>query len=157
VRVREIQLENIRSHVESTITFEEGFNCIVGGLGCGKSSVLYAIDFALIGDPLGRSYDYLLREGADKGKITLRFTHGGKAYTISRTLQRHDSHISQDMDQLKLLEEEELIAGTRNEAVTEQLKAITGLDKDLFREIVWVRQEHLKELLDVTPRQRQRR
>ena len=31
------------------------------------------------------------------------------------------------------------------------------MDKDLYREIVWVRQEHLKELLDATPRDRQRR
>jgi exonuclease SbcC len=31
------------------------------------------------------------------------------------------------------------------------------LDKELFREIVWVRQEHLKELLDAAPRERQKR
>jgi exonuclease SbcC len=37
------------------------------------------------------------------------------------------------------------------------LKAITGIDKDVFREVIWVRQEHLKELLDVTPRERQKR
>ena len=45
----------------------------------------------------------------------------------------------------------------KTEAIAEQLKAITGLDKDLYREIVWFRQEHLKELLDATPRDRQRR
>jgi hypothetical protein len=43
------------------------------------------------------------------------------------------------------------------DAVAEQFKAITGLDKDLYREIVWFRQEHLKELLDAAPRDRQRR
>lgn len=157
MRVETVHLENIRSHVKSTIPFAEGFNCLVGGLGCGKSSILYAIDFALLGDPLGRSYDYLLREGADTGKITLSFTHGGKVYTVSRGLRRQNKHISQDMDQLKFLEGKKLVASAKNEAVSEQLKAITGLDKDLFREIVWVRQEHLKELLDVTARQRQKR
>jgi exonuclease SbcC len=45
----------------------------------------------------------------------------------------------------------------KTDAIAEQLKAITGLDKDLYREIVWFRQEHLKELLDATPRDRQRR
>ena len=35
----------------------------------------------------------------------------------------------------------------KTDAIAEQLKAITGLDRDLFREIVWFRQEHLKELL----------
>ena len=59
------------------------------------------------------------------------------------------------MEQLKFYENGKLIASAKNEAVAEQLKALTGLDKNLFREVVWVRQEHLKELLDVTPRKRQ--
>jgi len=157
MRIELVKLENIRSHVSSTVPFKRGFNCLVGGLGCGKSSVLYALDFALFGDPIGRSYGYLLREGADIGKVALKFVHNGKTYTIIRALRRSGSRISQDFEQLKLFEEEELLASVKNEAVAEQLKAITGLDKEFFREIVWVRQEHLKELLNVTPRHRQKR
>jgi len=152
-----VQIENIRSHVKSTVPFARGFNCLVGGLGCGKSSILYAIDFALFGEPLGRSYDYLLREGADNGKVTVQFVQNAKSYKISRGLKKRGKGISQDFDELKLFEGENLIASIKSEAVEEQLKAITGLDKELFREIVWVRQEHLKELLDATPRERQRR
>jgi DNA repair exonuclease SbcCD ATPase subunit len=44
----------------------------------------------------------------------------------------------------------------KNDAIEEQIKAITGLDKELYREIVWFRQEHLKELLDAKPRDRQK-
>ncbi|MFQ5758512.1 MAG: AAA family ATPase [Candidatus Bathyarchaeia archaeon] len=157
MRVKSVQLENIRSHVKTEIPFAPGFNCLVGGLGRGKSSVLYAIDFALFGEPLGRSYDYLLREGAEAGRIGLHFVHGGKNYRILRTLQRGEGRISQDTEQLKFFEEDQLIASAKNEAVVEQLKAITGLDKELFREVVWVRQERLKELLDMTPRQRQKK
>ena len=155
MRVKSLHLENIRSHSETTIPFVNGFNCLVGGLGRGKSSVLYAIDFVLFGDPLSRSYEYLLREGADVGKVTAIFVHGGKTYTLQRALRRHGKGVSQDMEQLKFCENGKLIASAKNEAVAEQLKALTGLDKNLFREVVWVRQEHLKELLDVTPRQRQ--
>ncbi len=155
MRVTSLQLENIRSHKGTTIPFMKGFNCLVGGLGRGKSSVLYAIDFVLFGDPLGRSYEYLLREGADFGKVTATFVHGEKTYTLHRALRRHEKGISQDMERLKFCENDKLIASTKNEAVAEQLTALTGLDKNLFREVVWVRQEHLKELLDVTPRQRQ--
>jgi len=157
MRVEKVHLENIRSHVETNVTFARGFNCLVGGLGCGKSSILYAIDFALMGDPMGRSYDYLLREGADIGKVAVEFTHGGKTYTIWRALRRREKGIGQDMEQLKLYEEDRLIASEKGEAVTEQLNAITGLDKELYREIVWVRQERLKELLDASPRERQKR
>ena len=155
MRIKSLQLENIRSHSKTTIPFVNGFNCLVGGLGRGKSSVLYAIDFVLFGDPLGRSYEYLLREGADVGKVTAIFVHGEKTYTLHRALRRHGKGISQDMDQLKFCENDRLIARVKNEAVAEQLNALTGLNKDLFRQVVWVRQEHLKELLDVTPRQRQ--
>jgi len=157
VRVETVELENVRSHTKSKIQFQRGFNCLVGGVGCGKSSVLYAIDFALFGDPIGRSYEYVLREGADASKVTLQFTHAGKNYTLTRGLRKRGKGIGQDLEQLKLYENERLIAQVKSEAVTEQLKAITGLDKDLFREIVWVRQEQLKELLDMTPRERQKR
>jgi len=157
VRVETIELENVRSHVKSKIQFQRGFNCLVGGVGCGKSSVLYAIDFALFGDPLGRSYEYVLREGADAGKVTLQFTHSGKNYTLTRGLRKRGKGIGQDLEQLKLYENDKLIAQVKSDAVTEQLKAITGLDKELFREIVWVRQEQLKELLNMTPRERQKR
>jgi len=157
VRVETVELENIRSHVKSKIQFQRGFNCLVGGVGCGKSSVLYAIDFALFGDPLGRSYEYILREGGDSSKVTIQFTHAGKNYTLTRGLRKRGKGIGQDLELLKLYENERLIAQVKSEAVTEQLKAITGLDKELFREIVWVRQEQLKELLDMTPRERQKR
>ena len=157
MKIEIVQLENIRSHVKSTVPFARGFNCLVGGLGCGKSSILYAIDFALFGDPLGRSYDYLLREGSDSGKVAVQFVQNGKSYKISRGLKRRSKGISQDFDELKLFEGENLIASVKSDAVAEQLKAVTGLEKELFREIVWVRQEHLKELLDATPRERQKR
>jgi len=156
VRVENIELENIRSHVKTKIQFDRGFNCLVGGVGCGKSSVLYSIDFALFGDPLGRSYEYLLREGANDCRVTLQFVHAGKTYTLTRGLRKRGKGISQDWEQLKLHQDDKLVASMKSEAVAEQLKAITGLDKEIFREIVWVRQEQLKELLNMTPRERQK-
>ncbi len=157
MKIEIVQLENIRSHVKSTVPFTRGFNCLVGGLGCGKSSVLYSIDFALFGDPIGRSYDYLLREGADSGKVTIQFTQSGNTYLLTRGLRRRGKSIGQDFDELKLFHDEKLIASMKADAIAEQLKAITGFDRDLWREIVWVRQERLKELIDAAPRDRQKR
>ena len=78
MRIEVVQLENIRSHVKSTVPFARGFNCLLGGVGCGKSSILYSIDFAFFGEPVGRSFDYLLREGSANGKVTVQFVHNGK-------------------------------------------------------------------------------
>jgi DNA repair protein SbcC/Rad50 len=157
MKIEVVQLENIRSHVKSTVPFTRGFNCVVGGVGCGKSSVMYAIDFALFGDSIARSFDYLLREGADFGKVMVQFSQNGNTYRITRGLRRKGKGISQDNECLKLYEEDNLIASIKNDAIAEQIKAITGLDKELYREIVWFRQEHLKELLDAAPRDRQKR
>jgi len=157
MKIRNIELENIRSHVESSVRLSDGFNCLVGGLGTGKSSILYAIDFALFGEPLGRSYDYLLREGAETARVSLGFVKNGTEYTIERALKRQATRISQDMEHLRLLEGDKLIAEMKSEAVAEQLRSVTGIDKDIFHEIVWVRQEHLKEVLNMPPSERQRR
>ena len=137
------------SHVALTV--------LVGGLGCGKSSVLYAVDFALFGDSIGRSFEYLLREGADWGRVTVQFTQNGSTYKLTRGLKRKGKSITQNFEELKLYEDEKLVASMKTDAIAEQFKAITGLDKELYREIVWFRQEHLKELLDAAPRDRQRR
>ena len=152
-----IKIDNIRSHVKTEVRFSDGLNCLVGGLGQGKSSVLYAFDFVLFGDPLGRSYEYLLREDAEEGKVSANFVHNRKTYKIQRALKRGTNSIGQDIDQLKLFQDGKLIASNKNDAVTEELKIITGLDKNIFRELVWVRQEHLKQLIDTTPRQRQKK
>ncbi|MCL2134546.1 MAG: SMC family ATPase [Candidatus Bathyarchaeota archaeon] len=157
MKIDVVQLENIRSHVKSTVPFTRGFNCVVGGVGCGKSSVMYAVDFALFGGSVTRSFDYLLREGADFGKVTVQFSQNDKTYKITRGLRRKGVGISQDSDELCLYEDDILIASVKNDAVAEQIKAITGLDRELYREIVWFRQEHLKELLDVASRDRQKR
>lgn len=155
MRIEAVQLENIRSHAKSTVPFTRGFNCLVGALGSGKSTILYAIDFALFGEPIAKSFDYLLREGTDSGKITVQFTQSGNTYKLTRGIRRRGKGIGQDGEELRLYENDLLLASMKTEAVMEQLKVITGLDKDLWREIVWVRQEHLKELIDATPRERQ--
>ncbi len=157
MKLESLFLKNIRSHVKTTISFNDGFNCLIGGLGQGKSTVLYAIDFVLFGDPLHRSYDYLLRENSEEGKVAAVFTQNNKTYKIQRALQRKGTGINQDINQLKFYKEEKIIAENKNDAVSEELKALTGLDKNIFREVVWVRQEHLKELLDITPRHRQKK
>jgi DNA repair exonuclease SbcCD ATPase subunit len=157
VKVEVVQLENIRSHIKSTVPFTKGFNCLVGGLGCGKSSVLYAVDFALFGGSIGKTFDYLLREDANAGKVTVQFTQSGKTYKITRGIRRRGKSISQDPDELKLFEDDTLVASMKSEAIAEQITSITGFDKELFSQIVWFRQEHLKELLDAQPRDRQKR
>jgi len=155
MKIRKIFMENIRSHLKSTVQFGDGFNCIVGGVGEGKSSILYALHFGIFGRALGRSYDYLLREDQSIGKVAIEFEHGGLKYALARALRRERGAFSQDMDQLALYEGDKLIAGGKRGAIDEQLKAVTGLDEDIFKNIIWIQQERLKELLNIEPAKRQ--
>ena len=157
MKIKAVRLENIRSHVETYVDFRDGLNCLIGGLGVGKTSILYAIDFALFGEPVGRSYAYLLREGAGEGKVTLWFTHDGSEYVLIRGLRRRGASIAQDMNALKLYKDLRLIAEKRVASVAEQLAREIGLDKELFREVIWIRQEKLKEILDMRPAERQKK
>ena len=155
--IKAVRLENIRSHTNTLVVFEKGFNCLIGGLGAGKTSILYAIDFALFGEPLGRSYAYLLREGASRGRVTLWFKHGGSEYVLIRGLRRTGTGIAQDTGVLRLYKDGEVIAEKRASSVAEQLAREIGVDLQFFREVMWIRQEKLKEILDVSPRDRQRK
>ncbi len=155
MKVRKVVLENVRSHKRSEVEFGDGFNCIVGGVGAGKTSILYAIHFGLLGERLGKSYSYLLREGQNSARVTLHFEQEGKEYRVERVLVRKGDRISQDPSELALYEEDRLIASAKAEAVNEQIKSITGIDYDTFKNVIWVQQEKLKEILDVEPSRRQ--
>ena len=157
MRIKAVRLENIRSHKDTMVNFEKGFNCLIGGLGAGKTSILYAIDFALFGEPLGRSYAYLLREGENRARVTLWLEHEGSEYVIIRGLRRHGASITQDLGALRFFKNGRVIAEKRASSVAEQLEKELGLNSELFREVMWVRQEKLKEILDMGPRDRQRK
>lgn len=155
MKINKIFMENIRSHIRSTVQFGDGFNCLVGGVGEGKSSILYAIHFGIFGRALWRSYDYLLREDQSIGKIAIEFEHGGRRYALTRALRRERGAFSQDTSQLALYEGDKLIASGKKSAIDDQLKAVTGLDEDIFKNIIWIQQERLKELINIEPAKRQ--
>ncbi len=47
--IKRVELKNFKSHVESVVKFNRGLNLILGLNGAGKTSVLQAIGFALVG------------------------------------------------------------------------------------------------------------
>ena len=70
--IKSIQLSNIRSYLNSIIEFEDGINFLSGDIGCGKSSILLAIEFALFGFKKGDIDGFqLLRKGEKEGFVKL--------------------------------------------------------------------------------------
>ena len=152
---RKLQMRNVRSHEDSTINFSDGFNCVVGGVGAGKTSILLTLHFAFYGEPLYRSYEYLMRENKNRAYISVEFEQSNKKYKINRSLKRERGKITQDSDELRLFEGEKLIAWGKTAAVQEHLQLLTGLDKKMYEEFIWIQQEKLKSILNMTPKQRQ--
>ncbi len=88
--LRKIELENIRSYERAEIAFPTGVVLFEGDVGCGKSSILYAIEFALFG--LGDlNASFLLRNSAQSGFVKLDFTVNGREYQVCRHLERKKS------------------------------------------------------------------
>jgi DNA repair protein SbcC/Rad50 len=87
--ITRLELRNIKSYQEQTITFEPGINAICGQNGAGKSTILEAIGFALF-DYLPYRQDDFVREGEKTGTVTVSLVSGRdeRAYQITRRCGR---------------------------------------------------------------------
>lgn len=96
--IKRIALRNIRSYndgEEAAVDIPEGTILFEGDIGSGKSSLLYALEFALFGFSDMRGA-HLLSEGKKDGHVEVTFTVGGKDYLLRRNLKRKGADVVQD-------------------------------------------------------------
>ena len=67
--IKQLTLENIRSHKSTKIEFAEGKTLIRGDIGSGKSGIMMSIEAALFGKKLKQ----LITFGEENGRIELTF------------------------------------------------------------------------------------
>ncbi len=93
--LKSLTLEGIRSYKDETpIAIPVGTTLFEGDIASGKSTILYAIEFALFG--LGSMKGtFLLRNRMKQGGVTLRFEVDEREYEVHRTLQRKGKGIQQ--------------------------------------------------------------
>src|SRR3989344_554874 len=85
--LKRLEVQNIRSYSHSSVECSEGVMLFEGDVGGGKSSILYAIEFALFG--LGDlNAAFLLRNSAQSGFVKLVFSVKGKDYVAYRSLEK---------------------------------------------------------------------
>jgi len=97
VIIDSVTMRNIRSYSDkaTTVEFPEGTVLVEGDVGSGKSTILYAIEFALFGVS-EMAGSYILTEGKDRGFVDLTFLADGKRYTVHRGLKRGKKSIAQE-------------------------------------------------------------
>ncbi len=153
--LKRVRLFNIRSYLDETIEFPHGSVLLSGDIGCGKSSILLAVEFALFGARKGTG-EALLRNGKKEGFAELVFNLDGKEILIRRTLKRGKEGVKQDagfviIDDLKSdLTAEDLKARILNLLgyPAEFLKRNTDI---LFRYTVYTPQEEMKRIVMEDP------
>ncbi|MGD1054466.1 MAG: SMC family ATPase [Nitrososphaerales archaeon] len=147
-------MKNIRSFndgSEVSIDLPEGTVLFEGDVGSGKSTILYAVEFALFG--LGdMSGSYLLSEGANSGHAKVRVTQGGRNLEVYRGLRRTGENVVQE--NCYISED-----GSRTELSPGDLKqrviSLLGFNEPshpraeslVFRYAVFTPQEQMKEII----------
>ena len=155
--LKRLELQNIRSYSHASVEFSGGVMLFEGDVGCGKSSILYAIEFALFG--LGDlNASFLLRNSAQSGFVKLAFSVNGRDYEIYRSLEKK-----------KTVQQGEcyVIAGGVKTAYTptEMKPAILQIlgfkeppnprsQSIIYRYAVFTPQEEMKKILDEKPEER---
>ena len=148
--IKQLALENIRSHKSTEIELVEGKTLIRGDIGSGKSSIMMSIEAALFGKKLKQ----LIRKGKENGRIELTFeiqdeNRNIKKYSVIRKLstntQKGGEIIYHNEGNKKgIYSADELsIEITRILGINETAKA-----QEIFHAFVLARQNELKELVE---------
>jgi exonuclease SbcC len=158
MRFKKIKLNNIRSYKDQEIIFPEGSLLLSGDVGCGKTSILMAIEYALFGLQPGQKGNALLRNNEDLGEVSLELEVQGRTVIIERKLKRTPRGVSNEYAAIT-------IDGVKNESsVTEIKSKIVSLlgyppefvkkNNILYRYTVHTVQEQMKEIILEDPETR---
>lgn len=108
--LKEIRMNNFKSHVNSRIKFEKGIVAIIGENGSGKSSIFEAVFFALFGAGSNFNYDTIITKGKKSVYVELDFEVNGNNYKIIREYDSGRGELSSiRMESLTLLQLVQLI------------------------------------------------
>src|SRR3989344_2564466 len=150
--LKRLKLKNIRSYEDEELFFPEGITLLSGDIGCGKSTALIAIEFALFGfirsDLSGSA---LLRNGKDSGYVVFDFKIDKKDISIKRTLKKSSNGIVQDSSFISINDiTKELTSTELKQSVLELLNypQDTLTKKSMvYRYTVYTPQEEMKTIL----------
>jgi exonuclease SbcC len=154
--VKKLKLENIRSYKETVIDFPLGRTLFEGDIGCGKSTILMSIEFALfgLGSEKGGS---LLRAGEKSGSVSLVFECDGVEYLARRKLKREKNSVQQDKKcELKSPEGVTVYTpGELKEKILEILDFNEPVDPKaqsvIYHYAIYTPQEEMKAILSLKP------
>src|SRR3989338_5408517 len=158
MRFKKIRLSNIRSYKDQEITFPDGSLLLSGDVGCGKTSILMALEYALFGLQPGQKGNALLRNNENFGEVSLELEIQGRTVLIERKLKRTPKGVSNEYAAIT-------IDGIKNESSVTEIKSkivsLLGYPSEfvkknniLYRYTVHTAQEQMKEIILEDPETR---
>ncbi len=154
--ITRVYLENWKTHKNTTLSFKEGTNTLIGKIGAGKSSIIDGVCYCLYGDFPNRAHgkinlsDAIMFKPLKKtnAKLVLDLEKDNNKYRIEREI------FTKKTNTAKLYKNNNLIAGPRQKDVTQEVSKILGLDYSLFVTIVYSEQNELDYFLKLPPNKR---
>ena len=144
MKLKRLVLKNYKQHKYREIEFEGNVIGVLGPNGSGKSNLLGSLHFAFAGEQPGFKKGDLLAWGADSGSVELEFEHNGVEGKITRDLVGAGATLKYGKEKYSSIKK-----------VADAIEEHLGLDKDLLKQTVFVRQSEIDSILFEDPRIRE--
>ena len=153
--LKEIKMKDFLSHKNTSIKIGPRITALIGENGAGKSSILDAIYYSFFKDVnRGSKIDDLIRKGENVSEVSLSFQVEKKTYLISRKRRRGGSTRSKLFDITNKATQKLLTAETK--IADQMLVEIIGLNKELFKNAIYIQQGEITDLVTKTSSDRKK-
>ncbi|HJH28263.1 MAG TPA: hypothetical protein C5S51_00990 [Methanosarcinaceae archaeon] len=158
MRLKRLQVENIRSYKDLDISFESGVTVVSGVNGSGKSSLLEACFSGLFGSKTlsaGFVLADMIHKGATKAAISLEFEQGGRDYIIEQGYRVNPKTGSASSSGSVLRVDGEILVDQATQTY-DAIRALLNMDEEAYKNCVYIRQGEIDVLINAKPKDRQR-
>jgi len=162
VQLRRVEVRNIRSYRHARLDLTGGTTLLVGDVGSGKTSLLYAVEMALFGTAEIEA-TFLVRHGSSEATVSVTLEDDGHLYEIERAFRRVRRKGRETFEPGRLSFRRD--GATTSYSATELRQQVIELlgfrdnpnpraHSDLWRWAVYVPQEQMREILSAPPAER---
>ena len=144
MQLKRLVLSNYKQHSAVDQAFTGNVIGIIGNNGSGKSNLLGAIHFTFAGEQPGFKRTDLLKWGTAAGSAELYFSHAGQEGYIFRSLNTSEARFTYGTLKYNGIAK-----------VAEAIQEHLGMDKDLLKQTIFVRQAEIDDILFTDPRVRE--